>query len=275
MTRLGNSRPNAATALQSLNRFPARSRICDPFRWEAAGGRVARFARGVDGGVWEVDPVDGAEHGVGILLLEAQLDLDLLSVRRLDEHALLVRPFVADVAAGGLGTLDGHLAVEVLGRDGLAERDAGSDLVRADEGSRGGAVRGRCDALEVPLAAVGSVVLSPRRVVPLHPDPLTIRSLHWTDVSHHRPGAVGGLDPAADVRVRGHHHRGCEVPVSLGSVGPYCARGDVVNRGTPHLLFLNVSMCVRSDEFGASGARAIGADDGAQGEESDRGGREG
>ena len=53
LTRLGNSRPNAATALQSLNRFPARSRIStrsdgrpqedaspgSPAVWMAASGR--------------------------------------------------------------------------------------------------------------------------------------------------------------------------------------------------------------------------------------------
>mmetsp|Transcript_9652 Transcript_9652/g.42140 ORF Transcript_9652/g.42140 Transcript_9652/m.42140 type:complete len:389 (+) Transcript_9652:1048-2214(+) len=108
---------------------------------QAARRRIAGLARRVDGGVGEVDPVEGAEHRVGVLLLETQLDLDLLPVRRLDEHALVVLLVVAAVPAGRAGR-DGKLAVEVLRRDGLAERDAGSDLVRADEGSRGGAVLG-------------------------------------------------------------------------------------------------------------------------------------
>ena len=38
----------------------------------------------------------------------------------------------------------------------------------------------------------------PRGVVPLHPDPDAVLCLHGTDVSHHRPGAVGGLDAAPD-----------------------------------------------------------------------------
>ena len=106
------------------------------------------------------------------------------------------------VAPDATGSLPSRYFVAMASRNVTP----GSDLVRADERSRGGAVGGVGGALEVSRAAVRAVVLAPRGVVPLHAHPLAILAHDGSDVAHGGAGAVPRLDAATHLCIVWHHH---------------------------------------------------------------------